>query len=85
MQLYAAKEQRGDLIRELRTTHALQSPEQLEKKREKEEILSKQTHKSVIWSFPQSLSFVYSGMADLMYRHLLVHAACYLGCVLGQW
>lgn len=47
VQLYAGKEQRSDLITELRTTHALQSPEQREKKREKEEILSKQAHKLV--------------------------------------
>ena len=46
-QLYAGKEQRADLIRELRTTHALQSPELGQKRREKEEILSKQAHKLV--------------------------------------
>ncbi|CAI8024855.1 Cilia- and flagella-associated protein 91 [Geodia barretti] len=45
--LYAAKEQRADLIRELRTTHALQSPEQAQKRQEKKDILSKQTHKLV--------------------------------------
>ena len=45
-QLYAGKEQRADLIRELRTTHALQSPEQAQKRQEMKEILSKQTHKS---------------------------------------
>jgi hypothetical protein len=43
--LYAGKEQRADLIRELRTTHALQSPEQAQKRQEMKEILSKQTHK----------------------------------------
>lgn len=47
MQMYAGKEQRSDLIKELRTTHALQSPEQCEKKREKEEITRKQAHKLV--------------------------------------
>ena len=47
LQLFAGKEQRRDLIGELRTTHALQSPEQKEKRREKEEVLSKQAHKSV--------------------------------------
>ena len=36
---------RSDLIRELRTTHALQSPEQKQKKQETERILSKQRHK----------------------------------------
>lgn len=47
VQMYAGKEQRSDLINELRTTHALQSPEQREKKREKEEITRKQAHKLV--------------------------------------
>lgn len=47
VQMYAGKEQRSDLIKELRTTHALQSPEQSEKKREKEEITRKQAHKLV--------------------------------------
>jgi hypothetical protein len=44
--MYAGKERRADLIRELRTTHALQSPEQAQKKREKGEILSKQAKRS---------------------------------------
>ena len=45
LQMFEAKEQRGDLIRELRSTHALQSPEQKEKRREKMEVLSKQTRR----------------------------------------
>ena len=46
LQMFEAREQRGDLIRELRSTHALQSPEQKEKKREKMDVLSKQTRRS---------------------------------------
>lgn len=42
MQMYGGKEMRSDLIQELRTTHALQSPEQKEKKQEMERILSQQ-------------------------------------------
>ena len=36
------KEMRSDMIEELRTTHALQSPEQQEKKKETEAILGEQ-------------------------------------------
>ena len=43
--MYGGKEMRSDLIRELRTTHALQSPEQKQKKQETKRILSKQRHK----------------------------------------
>lgn len=40
--MFASKEMRADLIRELRTTHALQSPERKEKASQQEAILSKQ-------------------------------------------
>ena len=41
-QMFEGKERRRDLIAELRTTHALQSPEQKEKRRESEALHSKQ-------------------------------------------
>ena len=41
-QMFEGKERRRDLIGELRTTHALQSPEQKEKKREAEVLHSQQ-------------------------------------------
>ena len=40
--MFDGKEMRSDLIKELRTTHALQQPEQKEKRKETENILSKQ-------------------------------------------
>lgn len=40
--MFGGKEMRSDLIKELRTTHALQQPEQKEKRKETENILSKQ-------------------------------------------
>jgi len=40
--MFEGKERRRDLIGELRTTHALQSPEQKEKKREAEALHSQQ-------------------------------------------
>ena len=43
--MYEGKEMRSDLIKELRTTHTLQSPEQKQKKKEMEAILSKQRAK----------------------------------------
>ena len=67
MQMYAGKEQRSDLIKELRTTHALQSPEQCEKKREKEEITRKQAHK-LVSRITQYGSTVYIGIA-MVYSH----------------
>ena len=45
LKMYEGKEMRSDLIKELRTTHALQSPEQKQKKKETEAILSKQRAK----------------------------------------
>ena len=41
-QMFEGKERRKDLIGELRTTHALQAPEQKEKRRQNEEVLSLQ-------------------------------------------
>ena len=40
--MHEGKEMRSHLIRELRTTHALQSPEQKQKKKEAETIHAKQ-------------------------------------------
>ena len=45
LKMYEGKEMRSDLIKELCTTHALQSPEQKQKKKETEAILSKQRTK----------------------------------------
>ena len=45
LKMYEGKEMRSDLIKELCTTHALQSPEQKQKKKETEAILSKQRAK----------------------------------------
>ena len=45
LKMYEGKEMRSDLIKELHTTHALQSPEQKQKKKETEAILSKQRAK----------------------------------------
>ena len=41
-QMFEGKERRKDLVKELRTTHALQAPEQKEKKKEEEEVLTLQ-------------------------------------------
>ncbi len=41
-QMFEVKENRRDLIAELRTTHALQSPEQQQKRTEAEDIRSQQ-------------------------------------------
>lgn len=46
VQMYEGKERRHDLIKELRTTHALQSPEQKIKKLNAEEIRQKQHQQS---------------------------------------
>lgn len=40
--MFEAKERRGDLIAELRTTHALQAPEQRQRKAESADIHSQQ-------------------------------------------
>ena len=42
LKMIEGKEMRSDMIKELRTTHALQSPEQQEKKKETEAILGEQ-------------------------------------------
>lgn len=44
LQMFEGKEQRHHLIAELRTTHALQAPEQQLQAREREAIHSKQAH-----------------------------------------
>ncbi|XP_019855688.1 PREDICTED: protein MAATS1-like, partial [Amphimedon queenslandica] len=44
--MFDGKEMRSDLIKELRTTHALQQPEQKEKRKETENILSKQRNQA---------------------------------------
>lgn len=40
--MHEGKEMRSHLIQELRTTHALQSPEQKQKRKEAEDIYAKQ-------------------------------------------
>eukprot|EP00731_Ephydatia_muelleri_P012277 Em0006g1171a len=46
--MFEGKERRKDLIGELRTTHALQAPEQKEKRRQNEEVLSLQHEREAL-------------------------------------
>lgn len=60
--MYIGKEMRSDLIKELRTTHALQGPEQKQIKKATEEILSKQRNKA------SQEHMVYSSLIYCMYN-----------------
>ena len=68
LKMYEGKEMRSDLIAELRTTHALQSPERKEKKAKTEEILSEQRARERHQHKVQC-TYMYMHMYVYMYMH----------------